>query len=254
MSAFTLPAQQVLALAGDHLWHSTLLAALAALTATVLKRQSASIRYWIWFAASIKFLVPFAALVTLGGYASWRSVEVLPYRDAPLLIEAVGQPFAADAFSVRTAQRGAVARSVHNIPATLLWVWAIGATAVLLRSLGHWYRIRQLARGATPLDDGREVQILRVLGGGKQPLPIVSTDSSLEPGVFGIVRPVLLWPRAISERLSATTPTQTQAREMRLMIQRMLANDSSWSRIGRSGSCRSTSSAKRARTAHWVLD
>jgi|SoiMethySBSTD1v2_1073268.scaffolds.fasta_scaffold00533_20 bla regulator protein blaR1 len=202
MSPFTLPAQQVLALAGDHLWQSTLLAALAALTATVLQRQSASIRYWIWFAASIKFLVPFAALVTLGGYASWRSVEVLPYRDAPLLVEAVGQPFAADAFSVRTPQRGAVARSVHNIPASLLWVWAIGVTAVLLRSLGHWYRIRQLARGATPLDDGREVQILRVLGGGKQPLPIVSTNSSLEPGVFGIVRPVLLWPRAISERLS----------------------------------------------------
>jgi bla regulator protein blaR1 len=202
MSAFTLPAQHLITLAGDHLWQSTVVAAAAALLATLLKRQSASIRYWIWFAASIKFLVPFAALVTLGGYTSWRSVDVVPYRDAPLLIEAVGQPFAADALTVRTSPQGAVAKSVTNVPATVLWIWAIGATAVLLRSLAQWCRIWQVARHATPLHDGREARLLRSLSNGRQPLPIVSSDSSLEPGLFGVIRPVLLWPGAISERLT----------------------------------------------------
>jgi uncharacterized protein (TIGR03435 family) len=46
---------------------------------------------------------------------------------------------------------------------------------------------------------GRELGMLRALGGG---LPVVSCDGALEPGVFGIVRPVLLWPRGISARLS----------------------------------------------------
>ena len=34
-----------------------------------------------------------------------------------------------------------------------------------------------------------------------RPIALVSSDSPLEPGVFGILRPVLLWPRRIGERL-----------------------------------------------------
>ena len=75
----------------DGLWSG------AALIALLLRHQSASVRYWIWFAASAKFLLPFAALVTLGGYASWHSVEIVPYRETPLLLEAVGQPFSENA-------------------------------------------------------------------------------------------------------------------------------------------------------------
>jgi uncharacterized protein (TIGR03435 family) len=33
-------------------------------------------------------------------------------------------------------------------------------------------------------------------------LPLLSTETTVEPGIFGIARPVLLWPRAISERLT----------------------------------------------------
>ena len=57
----------------------------------------------MWFAASAKFLVPFAALVALGGYSSWRSVEIVPYREGPVLIETVGQPFSQDAVTLRRA-------------------------------------------------------------------------------------------------------------------------------------------------------
>ena len=70
VSAGTLTA--ALAQAGDHLWQSTLFAAAAVLLVLALKRQGASLRYWIWFAASVKFLLPFAALVAIGGSASWR--------------------------------------------------------------------------------------------------------------------------------------------------------------------------------------
>lgn len=51
----------------DHVWQSTLVAVLAAGLALALRRHSASARYWLWFAASAKFLIPFSVLVALGG-------------------------------------------------------------------------------------------------------------------------------------------------------------------------------------------
>ena len=205
--------RELLALAGDHLWQSTLFAAAAVVVAMLLKRHSAALRYWIWFVASAKFLVPVAALVAIGGYSSWRVVEIVPYREGPVLIEAVGQPFSQEGVAIRTPRpRAAADATVMSwLPATLLVVWAAGAVFFLLRSLLHWYRIRMIARDAVAMTTGREVTILRALEGSMRsspPLPLRCTDSFLEPGIFGIARPVLLWPRAIGERL---TDEQLQA-------------------------------------------
>jgi len=51
---------------------------------------------------------------------------------------------------------------------------------------------------------GRELDALRELeetSGVRRPLPLVVSRGSMEPGVFGIVRPVLIWPEGISEHL-----------------------------------------------------
>ena len=198
--------QEFLALAGDHLWQSTLFAAIAVVAAQLLKRHSASLRYWVWFAASAKFLVPFAVLVALGGYSSWRTIEIVPYREGPVLIEAVGQPLTQDAVTVRAPRqpRGSTTPAIVAwLPAAFLAVWAAGALFFLGRSLLQWHRIRGIARDAVPLTAGREADILRALVDARaKALPLRVTDSFLEPGIFGIVRPVLLWPRAISERLT----------------------------------------------------
>ena len=37
--------------------------------------------------------------------------------------------------------------------------------------------------------------------GVTRPIALVSSDGSLEPGVFGIWKPVLLWPRSIANHL-----------------------------------------------------
>jgi hypothetical protein len=55
----------VLAL-GNHLWQSTLFALLAGFLALLSRQNHARIRYGLWFAASLKFLIPFALLVFLG--------------------------------------------------------------------------------------------------------------------------------------------------------------------------------------------
>ncbi|PYT85825.1 MAG: hypothetical protein DMG36_27155, partial [Acidobacteria bacterium] len=54
------------------------------------------------------------------------------------------------------------------------------------------------------MQEGREVQTLRRLertGGMRKATEMLLSRTCLEPGVFGITRPVLLWPEGISERL-----------------------------------------------------
>jgi TonB family protein len=59
-------------------------------------------------------------------------------------------------------------------------------------------------RESAPLREGREVETLRRLermGGVQKRIELVVTRTSLEPGIFGIAQPVLMWPEGISGRL-----------------------------------------------------
>ena len=52
----------------NHLWQSTVFVAAVWLVTLALKRNSAAARYWLWFAATLKFLVPLSLFVTFGSY------------------------------------------------------------------------------------------------------------------------------------------------------------------------------------------
>ena len=56
---------------GNHLWQSTLFAAAAGLLTLALRKNHARARYWLWLAASLKFLVPFSLLTSLGSRMAW---------------------------------------------------------------------------------------------------------------------------------------------------------------------------------------
>jgi len=61
---------------GNHLWQSTLFAVAAGLLTLVLRKNHARARYWLWLAASLKFLIPFSTLVVIGSrLSSWHAVE-----------------------------------------------------------------------------------------------------------------------------------------------------------------------------------
>ena len=51
----------------NHLWQSTFFALAVWLLTALLRRNPARIRYGLWLAASLKFLVPFSLLIALGG-------------------------------------------------------------------------------------------------------------------------------------------------------------------------------------------
>ncbi len=109
----------------DHLWQSTLVAAGLALLALAFRRTHARTRYWIWFAASIKFLIPFAALASLGAQLEWREALLQAPPEWTLVAEALSQPFSAPSVDVVAAR---AIRASGSVPLTTVaaTIWALG--------------------------------------------------------------------------------------------------------------------------------
>jgi bla regulator protein BlaR1 len=172
----------------NHLWQSTLFAAAVGLLSLALRKQRAQVRYALWLAASLKFLLPFAFLVSMGSQIQWRTEAPVTRSPFPIAMEQISQPFA------RSATIPAVP-AASLVPTVMLGVWILGFTAVVFVWLKRWRHIRAAVHAASPLQ-------LNI------PLKVMSSPMPLEPGVFGILKPVLLLPEGILERLS---PAQLQA-------------------------------------------
>jgi bla regulator protein BlaR1 len=191
-------------LAGDHLWQSTLFAAVAALLTLTLRRNRAQVRHALWLAASAKFLVPFAALVSVGGLLGWRS-PVTSVQPGVTFVMDASEPFSRHGLSLSTAPLPAVSPAVvHALPLVLLAIWFTGLALILAAWRSRWRHIAAVVRAASPVVNGRELDTLRrleTIGGSRKPVALVSSQASLEPGVFGIAKPVLLWPQTITAHL-----------------------------------------------------
>ncbi len=188
---------------GNHLWQSTLFAAVVGLLTLLLRKNHASARYWLWMAASLKFLLPFSLLVTIGSYLSRRHSTASSSGDFYLVIDSVSQPFSHGAASV-APHTSVMAGLLQMLPAILAAMWLCGFVAVLFTWLARWRQISSAMRVAVPVREGRELETLRrleQLNGLRRRITLLLSRSSLEPGIFGIARPVLIWPEGISSRL-----------------------------------------------------
>jgi TonB family protein len=90
------------------------------------------------------------------------------------------------------------------LPAMVAILWLAGFVTVIGRWYLSWRRVAVTMRGAIPVAHGREVELLRRVektAGIRRPISLRSSQTSLEPGIFGIIRPLLLWPAGISECL-----------------------------------------------------
>jgi bla regulator protein blaR1 len=173
-----------------HLWQSTLFSGAAGLLTLVLKRNRARTRFWVWFIALVKFLVPFGVLVSFGSHLTMPQWA----PKAPALARAMTQPaisfvmgdVALPAFTATPAASG---NTIDPVPTTLVGIWACGFVAIASFWVRRWMRVRADVRLASklPIDIG---------------IPVVSSPVLFEPGVFGIFRPFLILPDGIAEHLS----------------------------------------------------
>lgn len=171
----------------NHLWQSTIAAVFALLLTFALKSNMARIRYWVWMAASVKFLFPFSLLMNAGQWV--RSLIAAPVARPSIIgaIEQAAQPFhAAQNFGI--ASSPASTSHFGWLPALLLSIWLCGALVIIVRWARAWMSILSAVRAASPAEIAASV-------------PVLCSPLSLEPGVFGIFRPVLLLPTGILKRL-----------------------------------------------------
>src|SRR5262249_19682302 len=78
----------------NHLWQSTLFAFLVGGLTLGFRKNDARVRYWMWFAATVKFLVPFSLLESAGALLLGRSVTSLLGLSATTSLSSAGVPFA----------------------------------------------------------------------------------------------------------------------------------------------------------------
>jgi beta-lactamase regulating signal transducer with metallopeptidase domain len=167
----------------DHIWQSTLFAGILALVVWTLRRSRARVRHGLWMAGLAKFLLPFSALIAIGAHLPWRTSVHLAAPSISPAVLAVSEPFAAPAGI-------ASAPTPSLLPAILLLTWLCGLAAIAGSWWVRWRRIAAAVRDGAPVD--RQFAIRAV-----------SCSAMVEPGVFGILRPVLLLPAGIFERLTA---------------------------------------------------
>ncbi|MFZ0820814.1 MAG: M56 family metallopeptidase [Candidatus Acidiferrales bacterium] len=187
----------------NHLWQSTVFAAAVALLAAAFRKNRAEVRYWLWFSASVKFLIPFALLLTLGTRL-WNALPAAKIH-APVAASSISaavvqftQPFS-ESFASTPTSSAPFAHAANWILFSLLVVWVFGFFAIALIRISGWLRIRAAVRASTPI----HVQIAAPAA-----MSVRSSPGLLEPGVIGFFRPVLVLPEGIVKTL---TPPQLEA-------------------------------------------
>jgi bla regulator protein blaR1 len=191
---------------GNHLWQSTVFAVVAGLLTLVLRKNHARARYWLWVASSAKFLIPFSLLVGLGSHLPGARGSAGTKGGLYFALEEVSQPFTQAAISMVSRSTPATVSPTmpHLLPALLTAVWLGGFFVVLFAWYVRWRRTCVALREAVAMWGGREVEALRRLERlvrmPKQ-IELRMSRASLEPGIFGIARPVMVWPERISRHL-----------------------------------------------------
>jgi beta-lactamase regulating signal transducer with metallopeptidase domain len=188
----------------DHIWQSTLFAIAVGLLTLGFRRNRARVRFALWFAASVKFLVPFSAIVGLGSWIEPGALAVLGRFN----------PFGASGSFVGLPLIGGIGQSLARTATTALWPSTITISEVTsawlsLSLIGVWtvgfiaigaVRVRLSRRLWNIVLTARRVVLIDV----KVPkrLQVGLAEGLLEPGVIGWMRPVLLLPADIEDHLT----------------------------------------------------
>jgi uncharacterized protein (TIGR03435 family) len=200
----------------NHLWQSTAVALLAWILTIALRDNSARVRYAIWLFASVKFLLPFQVLTYVG--ARWSQPSMSNGAQFYTVIEEFTRPLREA--PVQTAPATTMHPAFHAT--SILWalaaiVWMCGFVALVVKWVSGWRNTQQMSVAAEPITEGREFDALataRRTAGIQSAVRLLRSEAGMEPGIFGIFHPVLLWPAGLSERLDDAQIEAIMAHEL----------------------------------------
>jgi bla regulator protein blaR1 len=122
----------------NHLWQSTAFAVIVWVLTILLRKNSARVRYGLWLAASVKFLIPFSLLIAVGGLLPKPTQTVAPAAYAAM--HATEQPFSD--FSIFQTPVAYAPTLMQRIAADslaiLLALWLVGIVVVLFVWCIRW--------------------------------------------------------------------------------------------------------------------
>lgn len=189
----------------QHLWQSTLFALAAGLMTTAFRGNRAQVRYWLWLSASLKFVVPFALLLSIGGYIGSYLETLMPAarqvasQITPAVtwtVEEFSAPSLAGTLhqSIRATGASAATSVIHWIPIALFALWLAGFATVAFIRLRGWLKVRGAVRASAAFGISERTI--------SETVEIRASSCHVGPAVVGILRPVLLFPEGIAERLT----------------------------------------------------
>ncbi|GGH07746.1 M56 family metallopeptidase [Silvibacterium dinghuense] len=175
----------------NHLWQSTVVVLLVWILTATFRSNRASLRYALWMTASAKFLLPFSLLIAIGHAIRPISTATAPGTPVSSALWHSVQPYTLP--TVTDTAASLVTTHAHRTTEHL-WrfafsLWIAGALVMLLSWLRNWLSLRAIARRARPIGE--------VAG-----VPLLQCEGSIEPGVFGAIRPRILIPKDLLERIS----------------------------------------------------
>jgi bla regulator protein blaR1 len=171
----------------NHLWQSTAVLGIAWLLAHALRSNRAAVRYGLWMAASLKFLLPFSLLMAAGAFFHPATEFSVQRPAVAAAMEQIVEPLSQGVSAV--LEPPAVVSHSERLPLLLWLLWSVGALVVAARWGRGWMHIRAAVRESSP----------RAFAGS---VPVRTTSTLLEPGIFGLFQPVLLLPEGIVNRLT----------------------------------------------------
>lgn len=209
-------------LLANHLWQATLFSLLALAAAVSLRRAPARARYMAWLVALLKFALPSVLLFFLASRAGFDLSYVYP-RDArpesgalnvsPLLSPvAAPEPFARSeepaapesGTSIVVTSETAAKAGGFGLTGVAFCVWLAGCALLALSWLRKSCALSASIRRGREVNTGREADALRRVKsnfGMSRGVRLVVTAAVSEPGVWGVLRPVVVLPEGVAERL-----------------------------------------------------
>jgi len=172
-----------------------MLRALGGIAGVVLRKNSPKVRYWVWLSASLKFLIPFALLVSLG------SVIPRPVPHSVSLRRLFSQTPSCKSRNrfrrpsrppfQRMPTRLGAGRDRRRVGPRVL--------AIAQARCRTWWGVRAALRAGTPIELPIPIRALLTLG-------------AEEPGIVGFLRPVMVLPAQLLEHLNPRNWRDSHAR------------------------------------------